>query len=390
MKQSIPATVILLVTVALAGCRNEKPLDRQKQEILLRQYRKLPVPTRATAETALKAQGTDLPAALADFDSHLEIRLSPLIEQRMQAVIDESLVPVPILQGKFQPVLAQSPNASAPVLSLAQQQDVLQRAASVGRLQTFNGSRYLQYGTGFVVGKNQNSGLIATNCHVIDDRRLIPTVPDDSGEVISATANFEIDFDDGPARSPVATFKMSRVMPCAKTGLDVALLLTDLNSIDGSGQLPVPLTLLNTALTNNFSVGQTELVGAVGYPMLGEADQTDRYSRLFTSFDARKYAKFYSPGAITMILRNSGIDFLLHDLSTMTGYSGSPLLDLASRVVVGVHACCTSPGGQLSVPTSRLPCAQRTITPEINFSLSGWSVRGDTSLMKTLKDYGVV
>ncbi len=385
------AVAVLTLLVIATGCRKGKSDDRRRQVAVIRQFRRLPEPSRVRAEIEFKASGVDLPKTLAEFDRDPTFQLAAPIELRTQSVIDRDLVPVPILNGAFQPVRPQPPNESAPVLLPDQQLRILAQAMSVGRLEVANGQTYQFYGTGFVAGRNAQSGLIATNCHVIDDRTLTPAIPDGiSGSAIPGGVRFQIDFDDSPAHNDSRTFLVQWVMPCGATGLDAALLIVNGTSVDGVTQLPNPLSLSASPLGNNFAGGDTELIGIVGYPMLASADPKDADTAIFANFDPTKYAKFYSPGAITLIERNSGIDFLLHNASTMPGYSGSPLLDLALGNTVGVHSCCSSTGGPVPTSPSFLPCAQKLLAPQLNFSLSSWSVRTDSALKKTLQSFGVL
>jgi hypothetical protein len=74
-----------------------------------------------------------------------------------------------------------------------------------------------------------------------------------------------------------------------------------------------------------------------------------------------------------------GIDFLYHIVSTWSGESGSPLLDVDGRRVVAVDSRCDRANGSLPPPTDS-KCATRLLTSPANLAISGWSVLKDPVL----------
>jgi hypothetical protein len=160
----------------------------------------------------------------------------------------------------------------------------------------------------------------------------------------------------------------------------VAFLQTETISVTGQRPLPVPLPL-TSSIPSPLANGQELNVAQIGYPDLIDPNLVGGTltQDLFKRFDPKKYAKFYTPGAITSVRSKSGIDFVYHVVSTWSGESGSPLLDFDARSVIAVDSCCDRSNGDLPSP-SDLSCATRLLPSPANLAVSGWTVFKDPIL----------
>jgi hypothetical protein len=99
----------------------------------------------------------------------------------------------------------------------------------------------------------------------------------------------------------------------------------------------------------------------IGYPQLADLSDLvcqyaiDSTTKYFCQFRASHpgIVKVKAPGSVYTANAHDGIDVLTYNASTRGGQSGSPVIDLDSLRVVGVHYCCT---GSSKVDTT-LGCA---------------------------------
>jgi endonuclease G len=175
---------------------------------------------------------------------------------------------------------------------------------SVGRIDRLDGKSSEALATGFVVAP----GVLATNTHVLDalsanERRL---------ERNQAAVLFGQEYGVVPDIPAVAITGVLAVHP----SLDMCLLKiedTDRPSWQIEGKMQ----------------SRGSRIAAIGYP------QDDPRSPVFRDviFENHYGVKRGAPGEV----RGVGVNAVFHDCSTLGGNSGSPLVDLDSGKVVGIH-----------------------------------------------------
>jgi hypothetical protein len=220
---------------------------------------------------------------------------------------------------------------------------ILQLANRVGRIRYWvktdqpeasvpDSAAYLA-GTGFVVGP----GLIATACHVLDY-----ITDDSSGSSMSSTVWVKFDLSADP--NTHQAYAISNVVGKGSLeGEDYAVLSVSAVSEDGASHLPTAVPLGDDA--------KTTFVGVIGYPDIDGATKEcapggtgcDETAQWFTNFGQKNPGtiKIISPGRKTGGFSPNGFPILTYDAPTLGGQSGSPVIDLQSGLVVGLHYCCT-------------------------------------------------
>jgi S1-C subfamily serine protease len=175
---------------------------------------------------------------------------------------------------------------------------------SVGRIDRVDGSSRDALATGFVVA----AGVLATNTHVLDalsagERRL---------EKGQAVVLFGQEFGVAPDRPAVAITQVLAVHP----SLDMCL-------------LEIEDAAVSSWEIDSSALGKGARIAAIGYP------QDDPRSPVFRDviFQNRYGVKRGAPGEI----RGTAPSAVFHDCSTLGGNSGSPLVDLQTGRVVGIH-----------------------------------------------------
>lgn len=175
---------------------------------------------------------------------------------------------------------------------------------SVGRIDRIDGKSTDALATGFVVAP----GVLVTNTHVLDalsanERRL---------ERKQAAVLFGQEFGVAPDTPAVAITGVLAVHP----SLDMCLL-----EIEDSNR---PAWEIEAKVQSKGS-----RIAAIGYP------QDDPRSPVFRDviFQNRYGVKRGAPGEV----RGVGMNAVYHDCSTLGGNSGSPLVDLETGKVVGIH-----------------------------------------------------
>lgn len=299
----------------------------------------------------------------------------------IQQVVNGSLKPMAILNGALVAITTQPDSPIATPLTAEEKAKLLERARSVGRVEMSDGSSdAVLQGTAFVV----KPGVVATNCHVMGN---ISERDSQGAWQLKKGVKVLVDFGDGPAHSPSHEFPVTQVRAySSSTGLDVALLQVGARSADDKGSLPPPLDLSAKKVELRWGSKQ-ELVGLVGYPQLkgpiiGDLITQEVFEALRTS---NRFAKVYSPGAVTDVASPSGFDLLLHVASTYGGQSGSPLIDRSTFQVVGVHACCKFYSERLPPPQSDLPCSSTILMQrDVNQAISSWAILQDKRLAAVL------
>jgi hypothetical protein len=261
VKRSVIIAVLLGAGLSTGGyflyqsrLRRVKSATRRHQESILRLYREILPQDRARTDELLNGAAPGWQSQVQAFSASDSVELSTELTLRMQVAVQPQLKPVPILDGRLQPLLTQPPLDEAPVLTEAQTNRILTRAQSVGRIEVKNGLQYSLVATGFVI----RAGLVATNCHVV--QQVAAPVGTAGSFVLNPSGTLLIDFGDGPTHDPGNEFQIRSLRPCPGTGLDVAFMETDAASIDSLHPMPPPLALVVSAPTlpsfpHEFDVG---------------------------------------------------------------------------------------------------------------------------------------
>jgi hypothetical protein len=124
-------------------------------------------------------------------------------------------------------------------------------------------------------------------------------------------------------------------------GEDYAILTV--STAGEEGPFPDPMTL--GAGVN------TKYLAVIGYPDFEGAKQScapggsgcDETNQWFVNFANENpgIIKIMSPGRKTGDFAPLGFPILTYDSPTLAGQSGSPVIDLATKNVIGIHYCCT-------------------------------------------------
>lgn len=236
-------------------------------------------------------------------------------------------------------------------------------AASTGLISVSGLAGISEAGTGFVV----RDRLLVTNRHVVD----FFAEPDPANPGMwkfkpksFAPGDAEV-FVDFAREKPCAVRPMRQFIAVDRVEyvsrmFDVAVL-----RLSSQGVLPPPLPLQTAA--PNFQLSD-RLVFAVGHPAL---DTQTPFEIAFEVFGPTFAVKRISPGKLREFITDdpfgANIGRLTHDCSTLGGSSGSPLVDLGTGQVLGVHF-----GGRYG---------------EMNYAESIWHiVASDPQLAKFLLD----
>jgi hypothetical protein len=196
-------------------------------------------------------------------------------------------------------------------------------------------------GTGVMVAPD----ILVTNSHVAEtfafrQGDILRFSPGEGG----GTMKPFIDFIDTPTDTLNSEFEITRVLHMQEDrNPDIALLRV--KSVDGNRKpLPTHLQLADEVVTGRE-------VAAIGYPQAEDNDALKAdIERVFKGvFDRKRVA----PGRLG-VLENGVVK---HDCSVLTGNSGSPLVDLETGKVVGIHfkGAFTQPG--LAVSASLIATA---------------------------------
>ncbi len=196
---------------------------------------------------------------------------------------------------------------------------------SVGRVEFLNHSMAWG-GTGWVIDEDGTERVVATNRHVAklvarrtaDGRGVFLRSPL-SGVRYGMNLDFKEEVGSLPADArPVSVTEILYLADDAAP--DVALL-----RIAGEN-LPSALSLAER------EAAVDDLVALIGYPAFDSRNDIDDQARYFHDlYDVKRFA----PGKVMQAL--SGRTVLSHDCTSLGGNSGSPLVDLQTGKVVGLH-----------------------------------------------------
>lgn len=196
---------------------------------------------------------------------------------------------------------------------------------SVGRVEFLNHAMAWG-GTGWVIAEEGDTRLVATNRHVA---KLVARRIANGGAVFLRSPfsgvryGMNVDFKEevGSLAADARPFVVRDVVYLADDASpDVALL-----RIDGDN-LPSALPLADEEAVAD------QLVAIIGYPAFDSRNDADDQARYFHDlYDVKRFA----PGRVMQGL--SSRTTLRHDCTTLGGNSGSPLIRLEDRKVVGLH-----------------------------------------------------
>lgn len=199
----------------------------------------------------------------------------------------------------------------------------------IGRVE-FSNHNLSWGGTGWIIAKDDKGLIMATNRHVAQlvARRT------QSGEGVFmfnpfSNARYKARLDTveeaNSPRNPARVFQVERFLYLAdNAAADVALARLTMPQGGAAGLQPIPLS--------GDQVDEDELVGIVGYPASdpyrNDPTAMERYFRGL--YDVKRF----SPGKL---LPGEEGDVLSHDCTTLGGNSGSPLISLEKKAVIGLH-----------------------------------------------------
>jgi S1-C subfamily serine protease len=271
--------------------------------------------------------------------------------QNIQLARDPTLKPTPPEEVAVETLLT-AHNHTSPNTTSGQAGELLKMMNSVGRLfWTDNGpggpgQMWTFEGTVFVSFK----GVVATNCHVIENIINIK-----NGKVsLNPLRTAVIDFSGLPLPAdkslplPANVHKVLSIAALsASAGCDVAAL-----RVEGADDIPP----LNLSSDDSVSLD----VAVIGYPMLAGLTPLvcsyaiDLTSQMFCDFqrDHPGYAKVISEGPVYKKTTHEGVGVFSYSASTRGGQSGSPVISLTTLKVIGIHYCCTGS----SAVDETLPC----------------------------------
>ncbi|MFF2276179.1 DNA/RNA non-specific endonuclease [Agromyces sp. NPDC058126] len=195
---------------------------------------------------------------------------------------------------------------------------------SVGRVEFLN-HRMAWGGTGWVIREDGDARVVATNRHVA--KLVAERVADGSGAFLRSPSGVlyraNLDFKEEVTSNPgdATPFKVEKVLYLADDlSADVAL-----------------LRIVGDDLPSTFELADEEaerdaLVAIIGYPAFDSRNDQNLMAKYFGDiFDVKRFA----PGKVLQPLGGGGK--LTHDCTTLGGNSGSPLFDLHTGKVVGLH-----------------------------------------------------
>lgn len=199
---------------------------------------------------------------------------------------------------------------------------------SIGRIEFVNHDMAWG-GTGWVVDRKADGHLVLTNRHVA--RLVARRSADGKGVFMRAPQTgwrygAQIDFNEEVGAKPLEA-RVATVVEVVYLAEDFAadMALLKVRKVDGEWNLPDPLPLADAEAADK------ELVALVGYPAYDTRNDKTAMSRYFRDlYDVKRFA----PGRIIKVAANS---VLSHDCTSLGGNSGSPLISLDQKKVVGLH-----------------------------------------------------
>lgn len=222
--------------------------------------------------------------------------------------------------------------------------------ARVGRIEVDGHPDLDWVGTGFLVGPD----LVMTNRHVANE--FARRDGDDWTFQSGRSSRWDLLEEDGDTTQ--LEFAVTEIVG-VHTADDVDLALL---RVEGSADGGLPEPLLVAAASPSEVVGRTVYV--VGYPAWdGRRNEPDDMKRIFMDI---YNVKRMQPGRITVSADSNVI--LRHDCSTLGGNSGSPVFDLETHQVIGLHFGGRYLVGNQAVPMWRMADDPFVGRAGVNFS----------------------
>jgi hypothetical protein len=270
--------------------------------------------------------GVDPGAVVAAADSMAEGRWDSS-DPGLEAIIRRFTRPVYLIRdGTFVPPQDNSPDSRRIAAYLeAARPRLNQVIPSVGRIDLRN-HRLAWVGSGWVVAPR----IVVTNRHVAEAFAR-PSGPgfvfreNDDRRHVAAYLDWRQEY-----RQPdESRFRVEGILWIEPDGSpDIALLLIAARGEDGETP-PDPIRLLTSEEIKEIGLGSW--VGVIGYPAHSDFYDREDQQRIF---DGIYGCKRLAPGKVTALVGDSR---LYHDATTLTGSSGSAVVDLASGKAIGLH-----------------------------------------------------
>jgi hypothetical protein len=244
----------------------------------------------------------------------------------------EGIVDLGIIEWLLRPSLLLEDNLFEPLKSGPWQNlpsDIVQEPAkSVCRIDIcLDGYRPTHIGTGFVVGEDKNGQLIVmTNAHVIDGAIQY-------GWLNSSGLKLACDF------ARYTTMAEGQLFPLLDKYqihpyYDLALIYLPKEYFKSSQASPNPLIVAETSPNPVLDLQ----IGVVGHPSFDSSrDPFPKYFGFGEEFGVKRFSPGYIRNLENRSWRNHDVDLFLHDATTLSGSSGSCILDLVNMKVVGLH-----------------------------------------------------
>jgi hypothetical protein len=230
----------------------------------------------------------------------------------------------------------------------------------------YNGYKPCQVGTGFLIGQSDDGFLtVMTNAHVVQGFQNYgwPTVTG-----LAAVCDFQ-------RYSPQVGGKLLPLMNEYRLhpSYDLALVF-----LDPDVQEITPPTMALTASSQAPDPTEGLKIGVIGHPSFNSA--YDPFPKQFGFGDVFGVKRF-SPGLIRALEERSwsghDLQVVLHDSTTLSGSSGSCILDLESMNVVGLHF------GGWPLPTSKVTTPSGDVVAQLfeaNGAVPLWLLANDPML----------
>lgn len=286
----------------------------------------------------------------------------------------ESLVDLGIVEWLLRPALLLKDGLlESPASGLWQQLKpsiVQDSAKSVCRIDLcMDGYTPIHLGTGFVIGTNENGQFVLmTNAHVIDGAKQY-------GWSSQSGINLACDFKRDTAGTSSQQFALEtqyHIHP----HYDLALLYLSGEHLEANGVLLTPLKIAENS--PNIILGLE--IGVIGHPSFDS--NRDPFPKYF-GFGEEFGVKRFSPGFIRNIearnWRSQNVEVFLHDATTLSGSSGSCILDLKNMNVVGLHF------GSWPMQRQRMEIGDKDVVAQLflaNGAVPLWTVRNDPFLQQ--------
>lgn len=220
--------------------------------------------------------------------------------------------------------------------------------ARVGRIEVSGHPELDWIGTGFLAGAN----AIVTNRHVaVEFARLGP-----DGWRFEPLMSASLDFNAEHGALERLEFSITEIIGVHERH-DVAVLRLE----RGGGQSPLPSPL--AVASRAPGAMEQRPVYVIGYPAWdGRRNDPDYMSQIFRNI---YNVKRLQPGFVTSCPSQG--DVFIHDCSTLGGNSGSPVFDLETHQVVGLHFGGRYLSGNNAVPLWKLRDDELLRAADINF-----------------------